>query len=380
MLTFNRNKIVGIHTKDNRTLHARGILEDDIYGMEVDVDITLPDLEIVRIDGKWTRMENRECPRAIPFLQEALGLRLMEEGFRQKLQKTVGRKSCRHFANILLECCEAAIEAAALTGVIPTELADEKIPSEKTVEEPAQTIEGKLKNGASQSAERGAANPFEKSYSEGMVIDLHVHCAEASPCSSAPLEDLIVEAKRIGLDGICLTDHNHVWPRKTIEELQARHEFLILRGNEITTNQGDMLVFGFEEDIKGIVDLEELRKMVLKADGFIIAAHPFRGFLTFGIGQLGLTPEKAMVRPLFQHVDGIEVMNSKVSEKENLFSSQVAAGLALPGTGGSDAHEVEEVGIYATRFFDPITCEEDFLKALRRKNYEPIAFRKALKQ
>ena len=185
-----------------------------------------------------------------------------------------------------------------------------------------------------------------------MVIDLHVHCAEASPCSSAPLDDLIAEAKRIGLDGICLTDHNHVWPRKMIEELQVKHEFLILRGNEITTNQGDMLVFGLEEDIKGIIDLEELRKKVLRAGAFIIAAHPFRGFLTFGIGQLGLTLEKAMLRPLFQHVDGIEVLNSKVSEKENQFSTRVAAGLALPGTGGSDAHEVEEVGIYATRFFD----------------------------
>ena len=224
------------------------------------------------------------------------------------------------------------------------------------------------------------AEPLEKSTSGGMVIDLHVHCAEASPCSSAPLDDLIAEAKRIGLDGICLTDHNHVWPRKEIDDLQAKHEFLILRGNEITTDQGDMLVFGFEEDIKGIVDLGELRKKVLQAGGFIIAAHPFRGFLTFGIGQLGLTPEKAMERPLFRHVDGIEVMNSKVSEKENQFSSQVAAGLALPGTGGSDAHEVEEVGIFATRFFDPVTCEEDFLNALRLKNYQPIAFRKALKK
>ena len=101
MLTFCRNKIVSIHRKDAHTLRARGILEDDIYGMEVDVEITLPDLEIVWIDGKWTRMENRECPRAIPFLQEALGFRLAEEGFTQKVQKTVGRKSCRHFANIL---------------------------------------------------------------------------------------------------------------------------------------------------------------------------------------------------------------------------------------------------------------------------------------
>ena len=380
MLTFCRNKIVSIHRKDAHILRARGILEDDIYGMEVDVEITLPDLKIVWIDGKWTRMENRECPRAIPFLQEALGFRLAEEGFTQKVQKTVGRKSCRHFANILLECCEAVIEAAALTGAITDRPGEEKTRTGEIAEEKAQTAEVAVKKAAFSDRKETAAEPLRKVTSGGMVIDLHVHSAEASPCSSAPLVDLIAEAKRIGLDGLCLTDHNHVWRRETIAALQDKYGFLILRGNEITTDQGDMLVFGFEEDIKGIVPLDELRKKVLQVNGFIIAAHPFRGFLTFGIGQLGLTPEKAMARTLFQHVDGIVVLNSKVSEKENLFSSQVAAGLALPGTGGSDAHEVEEIGIYATRFFDRITCEEDFLKAFHRGNYEPTAFRKALKQ
>jgi predicted metal-dependent phosphoesterase TrpH len=385
MLTFSRNKIVSIHRKDERTLHARGILEDDIYGMEVDVDITLPHLEIVWIDGKWTRMENRECPRAIPFLQEALGFRLTEEGFTQKLQKTVGRKSCRHFANILLECCEAVTEAVALPD-FATEKAEETKPLQK--ESPAKEIAGKPARETHKEARKApphnggetTAEPLSKKSLEGMIIDLHVHSAEGSPCSSAPLDDLIAEAKQIGLNGMCLTDHNHVWPRETVNELQEKHGFLILRGNEITTDQGDMLVFGFEEDIKGIIPLDELRKMVLQVNGFIIAAHPFRGFLTFGIGQLGLTTEKAMARPLFQHVDAIEVLNSKVSEKENLFSSQVAEGLTLPGTGGSDAHEVVEVGIYATRFFDAITCEEDFLKALHQRNYQPLAFRKALKQ
>ncbi len=379
MLTFSRNKIVSIRQKDRHTLHARGILEDDIYGLEATVEITLPDLKIARIDGEWTRMENRECPRAIPYLQEALGFRLTEEGFTQKVQKSVGRKSCRHFANILLECCEAALEAAELTGVNAGEPKRDPTRAEKTGAEPSRQ---ELSDETHFTAEKSTPAPAspQKPFREGSIIDLHVHSAEASPCSSAPLEELVKEAKRIGLDGICLTDHNHVWPREAVDRVQEKHGFLILRGNEITTDQGDMLVFGFEEDIKGIVSLGELRKKVFQAGGFIIAAHPFRGFLTFGIGQLGLTPEKAMARPLFQHVDGVEVLNSKVSEKENLFASQVAAGLKLPGTGGSDAHEVREAGIYATRFFDSITCEADLLKALHGKNYEPIAFRKALKK
>lgn len=374
MLTFSRNKLVSIYRKDEGTLLVRGILEDDIYGMEVDVSITLPDLEIVSIQGKWTRMENSECPRAVPFLQEAVGFHLLEEGFRQGVQKTVGRKSCRHFANILMECCDAAVDAASVIR------GEEKKGGKNNLtlkDSPGEENGTAMASGPGrEDHEPEMAKPVEANSAEGLAIDLHVHTSEASPCSSAPLGDLVTEAKRIGLDGICLTDHNHVWDPKTLAELRQRHDFLILRGNEIATDQGDMLVFGFDEDIKEVMRLDELRKKVLKTGGFIIAAHPFRGFLTFGIGQLGLTPEKAMERPLFQHVDAVEVLNSKVSDKENRFSSQVAGGLGLPGTGGSDAHEVEEVGVYATRFSDTITNEKELVEALKEGSYSPITFRK----
>ncbi len=366
MLTFSRHKLVSIYRKDERILLIRGILEDDIYGMEVDVAITLPDLEIVSIEGKWTRMENSECPRAVPFLQEAVGFHLLEEGFRQRVQKTVGRKSCRHFANILMECCDAALDAASVIQIEAEKGGKSNLTLKDSLNSP-----GPARDDLAQ----GMAKPVKGGLAEGLAIDLHVHTSEASPCSSAPLEDLVTEAKRIGLDGICLTDHNHVWDPRTLAELRERHDFLILGGNEIATDQGDMLVFGFDEDINEIMRLDELRKKVLKTGGFIIAAHPFRGFLTFGIGQLGLTPEKAMERPLFKHVDAVEVLNSKVSDKENRFSSQVAEGLDLPGTGGSDAHEVEEVGVYATRFSGTITNEEELVEALKGGNYSPLAFR-----
>lgn len=374
MLSFSRHKLVSIYRKDERILLVRGILEDDIYGMEVDVSITLPDLEIVSIQGKWTRMENSECPRAVPFLQEAVGFHLMDEGFRQRVQKTVGRKSCRHFANILLECCDAAVDAASVIRGEAEKGGKGNLPLKDALGEKNENA--KDPGPVGEDLEPEMAKPVEAGSADGLAIDLHVHTSEASPCSSAPLGDLVTEAKRIGLDGICLTDHNHVWDPKTVAELRQRHDFLILRGNEIATDQGDMLVFGFDEDIQEVIRLDELRKKVLKTGGFIIAAHPFRGFLTFGIGQLGLTPEKAMERPLFQHVDAVEVLNSKVSHKENRFSSQVAAGLGLPGTGGSDAHEVEEVGVYATRFSDTIINEEELVEALKGGGYSPITFRK----
>lgn len=369
MFKFIRNKLVSIYRSDPDTLVAHGLLEDDIYGLEVDVALRLPDLEIVSVDGRWKRAENAECYRAIPFLQEAVGFR-MGDGFIQRVQKTVGRMACRHFADILLECCYAARDAAAmLRGETKTER-PAGLGSPRPSRKPSGSKEAPVEQRASSAFTAAGVRP-----EAGMVIDLHVHTFPASACSAMSADEAIGEAKRVGLDGICLTDHNYVWDRNAVADLAKKHNFPVFRGNEITTDQGDVVVFGLETDIKGVVRLEDLRGEVLKAGGFIIAAHPFRGFLTFGVGRLGLTAEKAMERPLFKLVDGVEVLNSKVTQKENDFASKVSAALHLPATGGSDAHETAAVGIYATRFSGLIKDERDLVEALKRGNYEPLAFR-----
>lgn len=386
MLTFTRNKMVSVWRKDDDTLSVHGILEDDIYSLEIDVSLGLSELDILSIAGKWNRAENLECRRAIPFLQEAVGFK-MGEGFTQRVQKLIGRKSCRHLADMLLECCYSARDTAQMIRWeaekekrpdlgLDEVLSEQRIPSSDPIKDSQISSRKTLKK----REEGDLPLPKKAMISGEMIIDLHVHTSPASPCSSASVGELIEEAKRIGLDGICLTDHNYVWAAAEVERLREKHDFIILRGNEITTDQGDVLVFGLEKQIKGIIELTELRKEVLETEGFMILAHPFRGFLTFGIGQLGLTVEKAMERPLFEFVDAVEIMNSKVTEKENRFAAEVAEGLNLQVTGGSDAHAVSGVGIYATRFSDRIDTEMDLIKALKKGNYVPVAFREGMKK
>ena len=381
MLKFARNKMVSIERKEHGILSVHGILDDDIYGLEIDVTIRISDLEILSIEGKWNRWTTPECPRAIPYLHEVVGFGIEEEGFSQKIQKIIGRKSCRHYANLLLECCHSAKEAAMLT-----KWEDEKTKNKELSF--SDFLKGNLKGapklegvsavsseGRLEQIDQDIPNAVKRETSGGTIIDLHVHTFPASPCSSVPVDQLIEEAKSIGLDGVCLTDHNYVWDQGRVEDLRQKHGFLVLRGNEITTDQGDMVVFGLDKNVQGIIRLEDLRKEVLQAGGFMIVPHPFRGFLTFGVGQLGLTPEKAMERSLFKLVDAVEVLNGKVTERENSFALEVAEGLRLPATGGSDAHETSEVGVYATQFLDNIKDENDLIEALRKGGYSPIAFR-----
>jgi len=205
-----------------------------------------------------------------------------------------------------------------------------------------------------------------------MRIDLHIHTSPRSACSHLNPGDLMQEAQRLELDGICLTEHQVVWEPGDVEELSQEKALKIFRGNEFTTNQGDILVFGFYKDIKELLTLQELREEVQTAGGYMIAAHPFRGFKTFGIGQLQLTVEQACTRKMFEFVDAMEIGNGKLSDEENKMAREVAAKLGLPGTGGSDAHRVDEIAKWVTVFEKDIRNEDELVAELHAGRFTAV--------
>ena len=197
-----------------------------------------------------------------------------------------------------------------------------------------------------------------------MRIDLHIHTSPLSACSYIDPLELVREARHLSLDGICLTEHQVIWNLNEVDQLAREGGIKIFRGNEFTTNQGDVLVFGFYEDIKELMIIQELREEVQKAGGYMIAAHPFRGFKTFGIGQLQMTVQQAGKRKVFEFVDAVEIGNGKLSEDENDMARKVAEGLGLPGTGGSDAHRVDEIATWVTVFEKDIENEIQLVEEL----------------
>ena len=205
-----------------------------------------------------------------------------------------------------------------------------------------------------------------------MRIDLHVHTAPRSACSYLDPGELVERAVQLKLDGICLTEHQVVWDPVDVENLARQGGIKIFRGNEFTTNQGDILVFGLYKDIKELLMIQQLSDEVKTAGGFMIAAHPFRGFKTFGIGQLQLTVEQACKRKVLEFVDAIEVGNGKLSPDENDMARKVAEKLGLPGTGGSDAHRVDEVGKWVTVFEKEIQDENQLVEELHAGRFRAV--------
>jgi predicted metal-dependent phosphoesterase TrpH len=205
-----------------------------------------------------------------------------------------------------------------------------------------------------------------------MRIDLHIHTSPLSACSYIDPHELVKEAQRLELDGLCLTEHQVVWDSHELDKLAGDKGIKIFRGNEFTTNQGDVLVFGFYEDIKELLIIQELRKKVQKAGGFMIAAHPFRGFKTFGIGQLQMTVEQAAKRKMFDFVDAVEIGNGKLSEEENDMARKVAEKIGLPGTGGSDGHRIDEIATWVTEFENDIESEAQLVKELHAGRFRAV--------
>jgi len=104
MITFSRTLLVGGELLNDRTLRLRGILEDNIYAMEIQMDVRIPDGVILSIQGNLKRYTTPVCPKAVDVLQQAVGMSLREEGWISRVNREIGRKGCQHFAEILIEC------------------------------------------------------------------------------------------------------------------------------------------------------------------------------------------------------------------------------------------------------------------------------------
>lgn len=212
-----------------------------------------------------------------------------------------------------------------------------------------------------------------------MIIDIHTHTYPVSDDSILTPEELISEAKRIGLDGVCLTDHDGFWDPKDVEKLGKDNDFLIIPGCEVTTEEGHLLVYGLREYIFGMHKSAFVKDLVDEAGGAIVVAHPYRRVYRESAPQDSLSYEEMLRRAqrndVFELVDAVEISNGRGSEKENSFSRTLSERLELPGTGASDAHKLDDIGTFATLFQDEVGSLADFISAIKSGRFSASKFR-----
>jgi len=107
----------------------------------------------------------------------------------------------------------------------------------------------------------------------------------------------------------------------------------------------------------------------------MFVAHPFRGSLRYGLGELQMSVENASKRPVFRGVDGIEIANGMAWDSENNMARNVAERLGLIGIAGSDAHWIDEIGHCVTTFEHDIETERQMVDELQSRRFTTISLR-----
>jgi predicted metal-dependent phosphoesterase TrpH len=178
-------------------------------------------------------------------------------------------------------------------------------------------------------------------------IDLHCHSFFSGDGVSSP-EELIQEARKRGLNGFAMTDHNTCDAIKYMLDKGLMRDdglpvdnFLVIPGVEVTTAEGHLLCLGVVlPNLKGRPAIEVCH-LAHEAGGLAVPPHPYDLF------RAGIRENTLNTLP----IDAIEVFNAATTLKRyNRMAYEYAHRRGLPMTAASDAHHYAAIGTAYTIF------------------------------
>lgn len=185
-------------------------------------------------------------------------------------------------------------------------------------------------------------------------VDLHCHTWFSPDGLSAP-EAVIAMARRRGLDRLAITDHNTI---AGALEAQRLAPDLIIVGEEIKTDRGELLAYFVREEIPKGTPVDEALAWLREQGAVVSVSHPFDRH------RRSSALDEATLLDIVDRVDAIEVFNSRcIWPADNQQAAALAGRFRLPGTAGSDAHAAMEVG-QAGLEMRPFDDAESFRAAL----------------
>ena len=185
-------------------------------------------------------------------------------------------------------------------------------------------------------------------------IDMHMH-TKYSWDSTNSLENINKRCVKLGITPI-ITDHNTIeGARKYYEKYKS-----CIIGEEITTNQGEIVGLFLKEEIKPLQDINETIDKIKAQGGLIYIPHPFDKRRKKVISQEALKSIKKDIIEIFnsRNIDSIANKNAlDYANKNNL----------LKGV-GSDAHFIREIGNSFVEL-EPFNSVKEFILNLKKAKY-----------
>lgn len=185
-------------------------------------------------------------------------------------------------------------------------------------------------------------------------VELHCHTHYSKDCLTT-LKQMVMTARKRGIDKICITDHNTAEGAKVFAQAEPDLFFI---GEEIMTTQGEILAFFVQETIPPFLSPTETIQHLRDQGAFISVSHPFDR-LRRGAWK------REELDEIIDLVDAIEVFNARCfTVKENDEAAEYAKAHGVLGTVGSDAHAPVELG-KSTQLMPHFTDVASFAEALK---------------
>ncbi len=150
------------------------------------------------------------------------------------------------------------------------------------------------------------------------------------------IKDYVSRAEELKFGVISITDHNNTESHQTIEKIQEETEVLLIPGQEVSTTEGHLLVYGWVPQVPKNYTMKESVEFVRdeSKEVLCIAAHPFDRFRS-GHG----------LRIFESGIDGVEILNASTwLNYFNTLSNNASKGIFQYRLANSDAHRLSEFG------------------------------------
>ena len=186
-------------------------------------------------------------------------------------------------------------------------------------------------------------------------IRAEFHCHTVySHDSSNRIPQLLAAAHGCGIARLAITDHNTIRGALLAKELDPQ---LVIVGEEILTEQGELLAYYVKEEIpRGLSARETIAR--LKDQGAFIAIPHVFDFRRHGWHM----PDLLEILPF---VDALEIFNARcLAGSINRRALEFAEERALPMIAGSDAHSLVELGLGSV-VLPEFNSPEELRKALK---------------
>ena len=209
-----------------------------------------------------------------------------------------------------------------------------------------------------------------------MLIDLHCHTSPRSSCSKATLEGLVATARARGVDALCITEHDLRWTEDDLAAASKAVGFPLLWGVEVSTDVGHVLAYGeLRRPLWRGYKLAELAEEADETGAALVLAHPVRYLAGERAARAGRTPpppEDVAALPQWTLVHAVEAMSTQTTPEEHALVAAALAVTPRPATAGSDAHDNDKAGAFATRVADHVRTPADLATEIRAGRVEPV--------